>query len=366
MLLITGSIVAATAALTNLSPRQYFASTNLLLTFQSSGPFEQLGVPTQLASSYLTTQIDIITSHKVARKVVDTLGLAEIPDLRAMIIPDPESVRELQELGALDDHLAELLAQTVSVQFSRESRVLSLGFISTDAKFSALIADTFAQAYIDVTLELSMEPARRNAEWFDGQIKILQGRLEEKQRRLTEYQQDKGIVAIDEKLDTETLKLEELSSQLLDAQAAAVDVRSRRLGVQHPEYIRAVEREQSLQRALTIQKDRVLKIKKERDELDVLVRDVASTRLTYDTALQGFYQNTLESQFNQTNIAILNRAVVPTEPASPNVMLNIALSIIMGAFFAIAVTILSEVFDRRIRTSLDLTERLGVPVLISL
>ena len=44
-----------------------------------SGPFEQMGVPSQLAGSYMATQVDIISNQNVALKVVDALGLGEDP-----------------------------------------------------------------------------------------------------------------------------------------------------------------------------------------------------------------------------------------------------------------------------------------------
>ena len=36
--------------------------------------------------------------------------------------------------------------------------------------------------------------------WFDSQLKVLQTRLEEQQQKLTNYQQEQGIVAVDEPL----------------------------------------------------------------------------------------------------------------------------------------------------------------------
>ncbi|MCB1958562.1 MAG: chain length determinant protein EpsF, partial [Rhodocyclaceae bacterium] len=51
--------------------------------------------------------------------------------------------------------------------------------------------------------------------------------LEQAQSRLSAYQREYGIVAADERLDVESAKLQELSSQLLAVQAQRVDSRSR-------------------------------------------------------------------------------------------------------------------------------------------
>jgi uncharacterized protein involved in exopolysaccharide biosynthesis len=238
--------------------------------------------------------------------------------------------------------------------------------MSAEPKYAAQIADGFTQAYIDATLQLSMEPARRNAAWFDMQLKVLQTRLEEQQQQLTEYQQQRGIVAIDERLDTETSRLEDLSSKLTTAQANTYAVQSRQLGAQHPEYLRAVDQERSLQASLNRQKAKVLEVKKERDQLDLLVRDLENSRSMYDAAVQRYYQTSLESQFNQTNIAVLNTASIPDKPSSPKEFLNMALGLVLGLALGIGTTILLEVFNRRVRVEDDIREGLGIPVLASI
>ncbi len=365
---VVGITLVAAVFFTLQQTKKYSASTSLVLTFTDAGPFEQMGVPTQLAGSYMATQVDIISNQNVALKVVDALGLGDDPVAAEEFMqkhkanPDWSS----EGLANLREVIAESLRDDLDVSPSRESRVLNIRFASADPATTALVADQFAQSYIDVTLELSMEPARRNAAWFDSQLKVLQSRLEEQQQNLTDYQQERGIVAIDERLDTETRTLEDLSSKLTAAQEATYDVRSRQLGEEHPEYKRALQQERSLEGSLQRQKEKVLEVKKERAQLDLMLRDLENTRSMYDAAIQRYYETSLESQFNQTNIAVLSRAVVPEEPTSPKELLNMALALILGLAFGVGLTILAEVFNRRVRIEDDIKEELGIPVLASL
>jgi len=360
--------LAAALAFTLQQTKRYTASSSLVLTFKDAGPFDSRGLPTQLAGSYMATQVDIINNRNVAVKVVDQLGLSEDPVAAEAFMkrhkgnPDwsSEGVPNLREV------IADAFLEDLTVVPSRESRVLSVEITSADPQFAARIADGFTQAYIDATLQLSMEPARRNAAWFDSQLKVLQTRLEEQQQKLTEYQQQRGIVAIDERLDTETRRLEDLSSKLTAAQANTYEVQSRQLGAQHPEYLRAVNQERSLQASLNRQKAQVLEVKKERDQLDLLVRDLENSRSMYDAAIQRYYQTSLESQFNQTNIAVLNTASIPEKPSSPKEFLNMALGLVLGLALGIGTTIILEVFNRRVRIEDDIREGLGIPVLASI
>jgi len=350
--------VAIAAGITAAQSKWYVAYTSLVLNISDRNPFEQSGGSAQLSATYFATHLDILQSQNVAVKVVKALELNK----KETIINEYQE--ETSGLGvSLVDWIAIGLMKNLRVEPSRDSRVVRVGYMSTIAKESAVTADAFAQAYIATTLELSMEPARRSAGWFDLQLTELRERLESAQARLTSYQQDKGIIAIDERLDTETSRLAELSKSLIAAQANLVDVQNRQLGRNHPEYRRAVGREKSSSEAVARQKRRLLELKGQRDELRALVREVENEQRNYDATLQSYYQTRLESQFNQTRIAVLSPAVVPQRPVSPNVILNIASAIFLGLLLGIAMAIFGEILRPKIRTDEDVRDLMGVEVL---
>lgn len=366
VILVFLATVVATILVTLNAPKRYSTSTTLVLDFRNTGPFDQAGVTGQLASGYLLTQVDIIRSSSVALKALSRLEQPALEKLAREYLQDSNLGQSILDDALVRNKLAAGLLQNLSIDPPRESRVLSISFTSSDPNLSAAVADAFADAYIDASLELTVEPARRNAAWFDSQLGALRAGVDEKQKLLFSYQQDKGIVAIDERLDTETQRFEELSSSLIEAQATTRDVRSRQLGVQHPEFKRAIETEQSVQQSLERQKQRVFEVKQQRDELDLLLRDVENARTNYDLALQEYYQNSMESQFNQTNIAILNKAAVADRPTSPNWRMNLALGMLLGLVFGLGLALAAETFGRRVRIEEDLSDSIGVPVLTSL
>jgi polysaccharide biosynthesis transport protein len=352
--------VLSAATITKYLPNQYVAKTSLVLNFNGAKPFEQTALPIQLSASYVATQLDIITSQSVALKVVEKLKLEDNPALKA------EFLGATGGAGSFKNWLATSLGKSLIVEPSRDSRVVGIGYMSTDPVLAAETANAFANAYIQTTLELSTEPAARNAAWFDDQLKLLRKRLEAAQARLTDYQQQQGIVAIDERLDTETSRLNELSKSYVAAQSETYDVKSRQLGKNHPEYLRAVKREQSARTSLEAQKKRLLEIKKQRDELGVLAREVEIEQQAYEDMLKSYYQSRLESQFNQTNIAILNAAIPPSTPASPNVLLNIISAAFLGGALGFVLAFVFEFLDRRIRTERDIEALLDTKLLATL
>jgi chain length determinant protein EpsF len=210
--------VVTTTLLVNLSlPSQYSASASVLVDIKSPDLIAGMILPAMMMPGYMETQVDIINSDRVAQRVVKLLHLDEGQQWQEVT----------KAKGDITVWLANLLQKKVEVRPSRESNVISINFTGTDPGFTAAVANAFAQAYIDVNLELKVEPARQNAAWFEEQTKLLRDKLEAAQKAHSDYQQKHGIVATDERLDYETAKLSELSSQLTAVQTQTSDSHSK-------------------------------------------------------------------------------------------------------------------------------------------
>jgi chain length determinant protein EpsF len=419
-------VIATTIAISLVLPKQFTSETAVLIDVKSPDPILGVPLPGMVSPGYMATQVDIITSDRVAQQVVRTLGFSRSSQA-------VEQWREATEgKGSLDAYFATLLKKKLEVRPSRESNVLSISFSGEDARFAATVANAFAQAYIDTNLELKIEPAKQYAKWFSEQSASLREQLEKVQSKLSAYQLETGIVNTDERLDIENARLAELSSQYTAIQAQRSDSSSRQaqvsksqietlpevqqnsliiglkselargerrlselsqqLGRNHPEFQRAqieveamrgkldaemtkvastlstsnrvnVQREAEVKAALAAQKEKVLQLKKERDDVAVLQREVETAQRAYDAVAQRFTQTTLESQTTQTNIVVLTPAVESIDHSSPNVGLNTLAAIFLGTLLAVGTVLLLELLDQRVRGDDDLQQLLGVPVL---
>ena len=213
--------VLVTLAVSLLLPKQYTATTSLVVDFKGMDPVLGVMLPAQLMPGYMATQVDIIQSHKVAADVVRTLKLADNPTAR-------EQWQEATDgKGTPQDWLADVLLKKLDVKPSRESNVVDINYTGTDPEFAAAIANAFASAYIRTNLELRVDPARQTAAFFDEQLKILRSNLEQAQAKLNETQRAKGYSSADERLDLDSARLAELSAQYTAAQGQAADAVSR-------------------------------------------------------------------------------------------------------------------------------------------
>jgi len=219
-LVLAATILAATVV-SLLLPKSYKATASLLVDAnRDEQSLSNVLIPPRERIGYMQTQTDIITSERVARKVVQGLKLAESPASRAAF------EKEAGGTGSIENWLGENLLRRLKVETSQSS-VIQISFSSADARFSALVINAFAKAYIDTMLELRVEPTQQAAVWFDEQLKSLRANLEDAQAKLTAYHRQQGIISADERLDVENARLGELSSQLVRTQDQTFDLDTR-------------------------------------------------------------------------------------------------------------------------------------------
>lgn len=423
VLTILGVVVVGTSLVMLLSTKQYMAYATVVADVKPD-PIEQAVFPAQLLSSYISTQVDIISSQRVARRAVEILKLDQ--DARSK----QQWQRATKGRGEFTAWMAENLQSHLVVTPSRESNVINIAVQWPDGKTAAAVANTFAQAYIDTNISLKVEPAKQYTEWFNEQSTALRAQLEVKQKALYDFERDKGIVATDGRVDIEGSRLSELSSQLVAIQAQSQDSLSReqqrgsldalpevllnplvinlktqlaaaeikgdklrsRLGKNHPDYLQNeaeitglreriaqesakivssidtttrvnIQRQSETSGALEAQKQRLLKLKRQRDEAADLQNDVLTAQRNLDAVNQRLAQTSLESLTQQTNVVLLTPATEPLHPSSPKVRLNIVLATFLGTLLGVGTALSLELRDRRVRGDEELSKLLGVPLL---
>ena len=204
-------------ALTWMTPKTYQATTDLLV----DGRVDPIAGAVTGGTNYLATQIAIIQSERVAIGVVKRLRVAQTPALIE------QWKAATQEKVPLENYYASLLRKGLSVEALRSSNVIRLTFEGTDPKFATAAVNTFAQAYLDLTVDLRVEPVRQYADWFDERLKSLRGNVESAQAKLSAYQNEKGIIGIDQRTDQETQRLDALTAQLVAVQGENLAIGSR-------------------------------------------------------------------------------------------------------------------------------------------
>jgi uncharacterized protein involved in exopolysaccharide biosynthesis len=248
---VSGACLLATFVTATTSPK-YLATSSVLINVADTPVNSTIPAPSQPHSSYLATQIDLITSQSVALKVVDRLHLVDDEQasrrflgtesffqeqpfqeqleriktgwqsLVEKIAPQPKDADP--EQGAPDPNrdrfrLADRLLKRTSVRPSPESNVLQIGFVAPSARAAAEGAAAIVDGYIETALELNVNPARASSEWLDSQVQRLTADVEHARADLSKFQQRAGIVGVNGDDSDETARLNDLNSQLVAAES---------------------------------------------------------------------------------------------------------------------------------------------------
>lgn len=224
MILLVAVITLLTASLVSLLfPKSYKAATTVILNYKGVDPVTGMAMPAQLMPGYMATQVDIIQSKNVTLDVIKRLHLAEVKSLQQQFAEATEGKQ-----ADINQWLAELLQQKLTILPSKESSVITIGYKGVDPVFAATMANAFAESYINLSLKLKIDPAIKASQYLSEQTKVLRENLQQAQDRLAEYQQKHGLTSIQDSLDVESSKLRDLSTQYSMAQSQSIDANSRR------------------------------------------------------------------------------------------------------------------------------------------
>jgi succinoglycan biosynthesis transport protein ExoP len=214
-LLVLAAVVALVVVIALKAPKRYTATVSLVIDIRSTEPMAALLLPSNMA-----TQVAIIESDPVAKRVVKLLKLDEDPTLRG------RWMAETQGKGDPAVWIAALLQGGLHVK-PAEVSIINISYKASDPAFAAAAANAFARAYTDTLVSLKTTPAAEYARSFAQQSTILRAEVESAQTRLSDYERRSGVVANDNRLDAETARLNQLTNQLAIVQGQIADARSR-------------------------------------------------------------------------------------------------------------------------------------------
>jgi succinoglycan biosynthesis transport protein ExoP len=99
--------------------------------------------------------------------------------------------------------------------------------------------------------------------------------------------------------------------------------------------------------------------------LKELEGNAEAARSVYQSFLDRFKQTGAQEGVEQADAKIVSRASIPTRQSSPNVMLAIALSFVVGFGAGVAAVIVAEIMDAGLGTSEDVERKIGLPSIAS-
>ncbi len=356
---------------------------------------------------FYETQYDVIRSRAVAERAVDKLGLhlrpqsAQKPELSMWrvlleklgirnpedktaeaplepprlaadadatglltgvgITPKPPSELEAQQT-ARRNSLVGMVRGGLQVDGGKRSQIIVIRYSSADPKLAAEVANAVADAYADIGLESRLDETRRATSWLTERIDELRTKVADSEAALQAFQAREGLVGTDRLRELTSSRLATLNKELVAAQARYAE-QSKRYGNKHPKMIAAKAELGEARARLRRESSQVVGAQQKEFELSKLEREVATNRELYETFLQRFKKTDIASTAKNLNVRVIDRARVPGGPYAPNKKKMVLTSLFMGLLLGVGLAVLREQLDNTFKTSDDIEEKLGLPVL---
>jgi capsular exopolysaccharide synthesis family protein len=177
---------------------------------------------------YYETQYKVIASRAVAQRVADRLQLAANAKFLGLpsgsIAPNEPPQREP----------VSILQKNLKIEPVKESRIVRLRYEDPDSQMAALIANTFAEAYIAENLAVKNTTTASASDWLEEQLADLEKKLEQSGEAFFAFKKANDIVAAswDDRQSMISQRLTSINDALTKARVRRAELEARNQAVE--------------------------------------------------------------------------------------------------------------------------------------
>jgi capsular exopolysaccharide synthesis family protein len=221
------------------SPPLYQASTKLIIE-----KTQQQVLPSQVTyfsyydPEFYETQYQLIKSTVVAMKVAEMLSLdktyREYPgsgkrsylswfrglfhSSEARSDNKTANERSGRNPGGIDS-VARMISGGISVRPEKNTRIVTISFMSSNPVLAALVANSVAKAYIEQILEMRMASTKYTLDWMKKKSDEERKNIKLSEQALQDYVKANDIVTLENRIAVIPQKLSEVNSQLVKTES---------------------------------------------------------------------------------------------------------------------------------------------------
>ncbi|MBP1712202.1 MAG: putative Protein-tyrosine kinase [Deltaproteobacteria bacterium] len=238
-------IVVVTTAIVTFTIRPVYRGTTTIQINKENPQivdFKEIFTVNTTDLDYYQTQYKILESRSLARRVLQTLKLAEHPELNSRsessFVPNwagefaksfsrwvPFIPATGQTVGAGESErvretfLVNRFLDRLKIEPIRNSRLVKVHFDSHYPDLSMEVPNTLALAYIQQNLETRFTATEKAKEWLTRQLEDLKGKVERADETVQAFGSKHDIISLEEKENVTMQRLMELNEALAKAEA---------------------------------------------------------------------------------------------------------------------------------------------------
>ncbi len=200
--------------------------------------FEEVMSTGGLESTFIQTQLKIMESRSLARRVIKSLNLKESPEFKSdekakgfsisgllsSLLKKKDSKNKSlktdkidEDSGLVSGYLSRLKAESII-----NSSLVNISFEGAHPDIIKTIANRHAKEYIEKNLEMRFAASQDAVEWLQKQLFEKKERVEKAENALQLYKEKKKIVSLEDRQNIIVQKLEELNSTLTSARTQRI------------------------------------------------------------------------------------------------------------------------------------------------
>ncbi len=225
------------------SQKVYRATTKILIEKENPNvlSFKEVLAIDTTNRDYYQTQYKILKSRSLGEQVMEELSFDQNPapmGFSAQIkswfydFPMVNEIRSLSDKGEPDQN-EELrnrskysvydILNSVSINPVRNSRLVDISVESWEPEAAAMIANTWAQKYIEQNLQSKLDASLKAVKWLSTQVEEMKGKVEESEMKLQTYKEEGNMVSLEDKQNIVVDKLAQLNTKVTEAKAKRIN-----------------------------------------------------------------------------------------------------------------------------------------------
>jgi polysaccharide biosynthesis transport protein len=189
---------------------------------------------------FYETQLKILSSRSLARRVIKSLDLKDSPEFKSVekaksfsirgflssLVKKPGSKKESgkpdkdsEDSKMIDSYLSRLKIGTI-----KNSRLVNISFNGVHPDIITAIVNRHAHEYIEQNLEMRFAASQDAVEWLQKQLIGKKEKVEKAENALQLYKEKEQIVSLEDRQNIIVQKLEDLNTALTKARTGKIDL----------------------------------------------------------------------------------------------------------------------------------------------
>ena len=339
------------------APREYKASTLVLISPQK--------VPAAYVQTTVTSQVEE-RLQSIAQEIMSRSSLEKI-------------ITELRLYEEARKHLSkeetvELMRKNIKIELPTnkdrgEKKFFSISFIGNDPNTVTTVANRLSSLFIEENLKVREQQAAGTTEFMVNELVEAKAKLDQLEARVAKYNRRTTRVVEDPQI--EPSEKDRLKGELEALRTKYTD--------NHPDVIAMKKKIDDLEKNKNTngsvaqanqRRVRVEQIPIQEQDMGALGREYQSMKLTYEVLLKNKQEAqqaaNLEKQQKGEQFRIIDPAIVPEKPFSPDVRKILFVSLFAGLASGLALAFMREQMDRSFHDADDVEISLGIKVMATI